>query len=274
MSTSTTAPDHSPEHVADPPTAPPPSEARRALSGLWPLAAAGAGLTSFVFTSFISRFLTDAETEGGVAAVYAAVEDDGVRTHVGVVAAFLCVAFLAVFAADFGRFLAARAPQGSLAAQVARLGVAASVATVALAASLKAIYRGGLPDHGDAGMYTEQAVVTFQILVDQYQWAAYWTLALAMGAVVVLGLGGQGPAAVVRLAVGRADRLRGRHDRGARPAVLRRRRRPGVAGRHHGRPAPHADAPGLTRASAPGPARGDRGARRARPTAASAARTA
>ena len=37
-------------------------------------------------------------------------------------------------------------------------------------------------------MYTKEAVVTFQILVDQYQWAAYWTLALAMGAVVVLGL--------------------------------------------------------------------------------------
>ena len=165
-----------------------PSEARRALSGLWPLAAAGAGVTSAVFTMFTSRFMTDAETEGGVAAVFAAVDGDGTRTHLGVVAAFLCVGFLAVFAAGFGRFLNARAPEGSLAAQVARIGLSASVATVALAASLKAIYRGGLPDHGDAGMYTEEAVVTFQILVDQYQWAAYWTLVLAMAAVVVLGL--------------------------------------------------------------------------------------
>jgi hypothetical protein len=164
------------------------SEARRALSGRWPLAAAGAGITSFVFTSLTSRFMTDAETEGGVAAVYAAVEGDGTRTHLGVVAAFLCVGFLAVFAAGFGRFLAARAPQGSLAVQVARLGLTASVATVALAASLKAIYRDGLPDHGDSGMYTKEAVVTFQILIDQYQWAAYWTIALTMAAVVVLGL--------------------------------------------------------------------------------------
>ena len=164
------------------------SETRRALSGRWPLAAAGAGVTSAVFTMFTSRFLTEAETEGGVAAVYAAVQDDGTRTHVGIVAAFLCVGFLAVFAAGFGRFLTARAPEGSLAASVARTGLSAAVATVALAASLKAIYRGGLPDHGDAGMYTEEAVVTFQILVDQYQWAAYWTIALAMGAVVVLGL--------------------------------------------------------------------------------------
>ena len=182
MSTSTTVP-------VQPSTRPvEQSEARRALSGRWPLAAAGAGVTSAVFTMFTSRFLTEAETAGGVAAVYAAVQDDGTRTHVGIVAAFLCVGFLAVFAAGFGRFLTARAPEGSLAASVARSGLSAAVATVALAASLKAIYRGGLPDHGDAGMYTEEAVVTFQILVDQYQWAAYWTIALAMGAVVVLGL--------------------------------------------------------------------------------------
>ncbi len=180
MSTSTTVPVQ--------PITTAPSEARRALSGLWPLAAAGAGVTSAVFTMFTSRFMTDSETEGGVAAVYAAVDGDGARTHVGVVAAFLCVIFLAVFAAGFGRFLAARAPHGSLAAQLARVGLGASVATVALAASLKAIYRDGLPDHGDAGMYTKEAVVTFQILIDQYQWAAYWTLALAMAAVVVLGL--------------------------------------------------------------------------------------
>ena len=170
------------------PTSTPQSEARRALSGLWPLAAAGAGIASFVFTSFTSRFMTDTETAGGVSAVYAAVEGDGTRTHLGVVAAFVSVVLLAVFAAGFSRFLTARAPQGSLAAQVARLGLTASVATVALAASLKAIYRDGLPDHGDAGMYTKEAVVTFQILIDQYQWAAYWTIALAMGAVVVLGL--------------------------------------------------------------------------------------
>jgi len=182
MSTSTTVP-------VQPTTTPAAqSEARRALSGLWPLAAAGAGVSSAVFTMFTSRFMTDAETEGGVGAVFAAVDGDGTRTHLGVVAAFLCVGFLAVFAAGFGRFLTARAPEGSLAAQVARIGLSASVATVALAASLKAIYRGGLPDHGDAGMYTKEAVVTFQILIDQYQWAAYWTLALAMGAVVVLGL--------------------------------------------------------------------------------------
>jgi hypothetical protein len=164
------------------------SDARRALSGWWPFAAAGAGVTSAVFTLFSSRFVTEAETAGGAAAVYAAVDGDGARTHVGVAAAFLCVVLLAVFAAGFGRFLAARAP-GSLAAQVARTGLTASVATVALAASLKAVYRGGLPDHGDAGMYTEEAVATLQILVDQYQWAAYWTVALAMGAVAVLALG-------------------------------------------------------------------------------------
>jgi hypothetical protein len=62
------------------------------------------------------------------------------------------------------------------------------VATVAVAAALKAVYRGGLPDHMDSAMYTREAVVSLQILVDQYQWAAYWTVVLAMGAVAVLGL--------------------------------------------------------------------------------------
>jgi hypothetical protein len=93
------------------PTSTAPSEARRALSGPWPLAAAGAGTASFVVTSCTSRSMTDTETAGGVSAVYAAVEGDGTRTH------------LAVFAADFSRFLTARAPQGSPAAQVARLGL-------------------------------------------------------------------------------------------------------------------------------------------------------
>lgn len=132
--------------------------------------------------------MTEAETAGGVEGVYAAVKDDGLQTHLGIVAAFVCVGLLAVFAAGFGRFLTARAPEGSLSAGVARLGLGATVATVALAGSLKAIYRGGLPDHGDAGMYTQDAVAVLQIVVDQYQWAAYWTLALAMGAVAVLGL--------------------------------------------------------------------------------------
>ena len=191
MSTSTTVPT---QPTATPTTAPTnaPTEqqsaARRTLAGWWPLAAAGAGVTSFVFTSLSSRLLTDEQTRDGVDAVYAAVDQDGGRTHVGIVMAFLCVGLLAVFAAGFGRFLTARAPEGSLAAQVARLGLNASVATVALAASLKAIFRGGLPDHGDHAMYTKEAVVTLQILVDQYQWAAYWTIALAMGAVAVLGL--------------------------------------------------------------------------------------
>lgn len=165
-----------------------PSRARAALSGRWPLAGAGAGVCAFVFTTFSSRFMTEAETSRGVDGVYAAVQDDGLRTHLGIVAAFVGVLLLAVFAAGFGRFLTARSPEGSLSAAVARIGLGASVATVALAASLKAIYRGGLPDHGDAAMYTQDSVAVLQIVVDQYQWAAYWTLALAMGAVAVLGL--------------------------------------------------------------------------------------
>ncbi|CAA9320749.1 MAG: hypothetical protein AVDCRST_MAG24-328, partial [uncultured Nocardioidaceae bacterium] len=50
---------------------------------------------------------------------------------------------------------------------------------------------------------------------------------------------------VVRLALGGAHHVRGRHDPGTGPAVLRGRRRPGLARRHHGRPAPPAQAPGL-----------------------------
>lgn len=175
-----------------PSTAPRPdtgrSAARRALDGRWPLAAIGAGLSSFVFLNLSSHFLEEDVTSGGVDAVVAAVDGDGAQTHLGLVAAFLTVGLLAVFAVGFGRFLVARAPEGSAAAQVARLGLTATVATVSLAAGLKAIYRGGLPDHLDSVMYTPESVATLQILVDQYQWASYWTLVLAMGAVAVLGL--------------------------------------------------------------------------------------
>lgn len=169
------------------PTAPAQSEARRALSGAWPLAALGAGVSTFVFTTLSSHWMNDASKEG-VSGVFAAVEGDGGKTHLGIVAGFVSVLLLAVFAVGFGRFLAARAPKDSVPAAVARLGLNVTVATVALAASLKAIYRGGLPDHADHTMYTKEAVVVLQILVDQYQWAAYWTLVLAMVAVAVLGL--------------------------------------------------------------------------------------
>lgn len=164
------------------------SAARATLEGRWPLAALGAGLSTFVFLNLSSHFLEDDVTSGGVDAVVAAVAGDGAQTHLGLVAAFLTVGLLAVFAVGFGRFLVARAPEGSTSAQVARLGLTATVATVSLAAGLKAIYRGGLPDHVDSGMYTPESVAVLQILVDQYQWAAYWTLVLAMGAVAVLGL--------------------------------------------------------------------------------------
>jgi hypothetical protein len=59
---------------------------------------------------------------------------------------------------------------------------------VAVAASFKAIVRGGLPSHGDHVMYTQEAVATLQILVDQFQYAAFWGMTLVMGAVAVLSL--------------------------------------------------------------------------------------
>jgi hypothetical protein len=37
-------------------------------------------------------------------------------------------------------------------------------------------------------MYTKQAVATLQILVDQFQYAAFWGMTLVMGAVAVLAL--------------------------------------------------------------------------------------
>lgn len=168
-------------------TAPAQSEARRALSGAWPLAAFGAAVTTFVFTTLSSHWLEEGDT-GSVASVYAAVDGDGSKTQLGVVTGFLSVLLLAVVAVGFGRFLTARAPQHSAAAQLARLGMNAAVGTVAVAAALKAVYRGGLPDHMDHTMYTRESVAVLQIVVDQYQWAAYWTLVLAMAAAAWLGL--------------------------------------------------------------------------------------
>ena len=178
MTTSTTVP-------TQPTTSPvEQSEARRALSGLWPLAAAGAGVhvrrLHHVHVALHDRRRDRAAASPGVRRG----RRRRTRTHLGVVAAFLCVGFLAVFAAGFGRFLAARAPQGSLAAAVARIGLCGlgrdrrpgrrrSRRSTAAAC----------PTTATPGCTRRRPSSRFQILVDQYQWAAYWTLALAMGAV-------------------------------------------------------------------------------------------
>ena len=169
-------------------TAPAPSEARRALDGRWPLAGLVAAGTGLAFALFSSRYLGEDVTSQGPSAVYDAIKDDGLRAQIGVVTGFATVLALAVFGTGLLRFLAARAPQGSLAVPVARTGLIATVATLSVAASLKAIVRGGLPSHGDHVMYTEEAVSTLQILVDQFQYAAFWGMTLVMGATAVLAL--------------------------------------------------------------------------------------
>jgi hypothetical protein len=164
------------------------SEVRQSLDGRWPLAGAVAAVSAGAFALFSSTLLDDEVAAQGSGAVYEAIADSGTVFHVGIVTGFTAVVALAVFGAGFLRFLAARAPQGSLAEPVARLGLGATVATVAVAAALKAIVRGGLPSHVDHGMYTQESVATLQILVDQFQYAAFWGMTLVMGAVAVLSL--------------------------------------------------------------------------------------
>lgn len=162
------------------------SEVRRTLNGRWPLAGAVAAVASGAFALFSSTYVGEDVTSKGSGAVYDAIAASGTLFHVGIVTGFTAVVALAVFGAGFLRFLAARAPQGSLAEPVARLGLGVTVATVAVAAALKAIVRGGLPSHGDHTMYTEESVATLQILIDQFQYAAFWGMTLVMGAVAVL----------------------------------------------------------------------------------------
>jgi hypothetical protein len=166
----------------------PQSETRRTLSGAWPLVGPVAAAAGIAFALFSSTLLEEDVTSQGPAAVYDAIAGDGTLYHVGIITGFATMIALAVFGAGLLRFLTTRAPQDSLTVPVARLGVGATVATLAVAASLKAIVRGGLPSHMDHSMYTEESVATLQILIDQFQYAAFWGMTLVMGAVAVLAL--------------------------------------------------------------------------------------
>ena len=183
MSTSTTA---SIPTTSTDPTAQ--SDVRRSLNGLWPLAGAVAAVASGAFALYSSTYIEDDVAAAGSAAVYDHIAGEGTLLHIGIVTGFTAMVALAVFAAGFVRFLAARDQSGSLAVPVAGIGLGVTVATVAVAASIKAIVRGGLPSHGDHRMYTEESVATLQILIDQFQYAAFWGMTLVMGAVVVLSL--------------------------------------------------------------------------------------
>lgn len=169
--------------------APAAPEARRSpLAGRWPLAAFVAAVSIGAYPMVGAVYLEDDTTGGGLSAVYDAVSDQGVGQHVSMDLAFVGALAMAVFGAGFVRFLAARTPVGSLAATVGRLGVGAAVGLLVAVASLKAVYRGGLPDHGDHTMYTPDSVAALNPFIDQFQYTGLWPMTLTMGAVAVLAL--------------------------------------------------------------------------------------
>ena len=161
------------------------SDASR-LRGRWPIAAFVAGPALVVFTTVGAKYFEKDTTEQGNAAVYEQIKDLGTGQHVSMSLAFVGAIALALFAQGLVRFFDSRTPAGSGAGSLARLGVTSAVGLAVLIASVKAIYRGGLPDHMDSGMYTQDSVVTLHIFVDQLQYVALWPLTFAMLAAVAL----------------------------------------------------------------------------------------
>jgi hypothetical protein len=158
------------------------------LGGRWPWAGLVAATTLFAFPAVGSEFYQEEVTDGGVGAVYDTVAGNGTLQHVAMVLAFTGAVALGLFGAGFVRFLAARTPRASSAGQLARIGMSAAIGLSIAVAVLKAIYRGGLPDHGDHTMYTKDAVAVLDVVVGQFQYTGLWPLTLVMAAVAALAL--------------------------------------------------------------------------------------
>jgi hypothetical protein len=156
------------------------------LRGRWPFAAFVAGVGLIGLWAVGGKFFESDVTDQGNAAVYDGIKDIGTGVHVSLSMAFVGLIAFAVFAQGFVRFLDSRTPAGSGAGSLARLGITAALATTTLVVAFKAVYRGGLPDHGDSSMYTEDSVATLHIINDQLQYTGLWPLTFAMLAVVVL----------------------------------------------------------------------------------------
>jgi hypothetical protein len=179
------APAASPNVVASLPTGEP---GRGELTGRWPWAGVVAAGALFAFPAIGSEFYQQEVTDGGVAAVYDVVAPNGTLQHVAMVLAFTGAVALGLFGAGLVRFLATRTPLGSSAGQLARIGISSAVGLSIAVAVLKAIYRGGLPDHGDHTMYTKDAVAVLDVVVGQFQYTGLWPLTLVMAAVSSLAL--------------------------------------------------------------------------------------
>jgi hypothetical protein len=156
------------------------------LGGRWPWAGLLAAVTLFAFPAVGSKFYEEEITEGGVGAVYDHIADTGTLQHVAMALAFTGAVALGLFGAGFVRFLTSRTPRGSSAGQLARIGMSAAVGLTIAVAVLKAIYRGGLPDHVDHAMYTKEAVAVLDVVVGQFQYTGLWPLTLVMAAVTAL----------------------------------------------------------------------------------------
>lgn len=181
-------------HHADRPTVTPSGEetfdsvaaAPSRLAGKWPFAGFVAAVAGFAFTVVGSKYYEASVTDKGVDGVYDYIKDTGAGQHVAMDLAFLTAITLGLFAAGFVRFIASRTPAGSGASALAKIGMTGAVTLTVLIASLKAIYRGGLPDHMDHTMYTKDSVAVLDVLVGQVQYTALWPLALVMFAVLAL----------------------------------------------------------------------------------------
>jgi len=165
--------------------APTVSEADR-LRGRWPIAAFVAGPGLIAFWAVGGKYFESDVTDQGNGAVYEGIKDLGTGTHVSLSLGFIGVVAFALFAQGLIRFFDSRTPAGSGAGSLARLGVTLALGLSVLVASFKAVYRGGLPDHGDSAMYTDDSVATLHIINDQLQYTGLWPLTFAMLAVVVL----------------------------------------------------------------------------------------
>jgi len=149
---------------------------------LWGTAAGVLGLVGHVFTM---QDIDDAARKAGGEELVAAVTRGGY--HAGVVAGFLALGCLLVFAAGLQRWQQRSAPD-SLAARVASLGLVASAGAMIVGYGVKGMLAIYLPDGINEGTQSVDQLVTLMAIDDLMPFVAWTGVAVAAAALAVCGL--------------------------------------------------------------------------------------
>ncbi|HEX3724390.1 MAG TPA: hypothetical protein VHV31_16500 [Nitrolancea sp.] len=140
----------------------------------WPLWGVAAGVLGYVGHLLTMASPTDQQKAAGASIVG---QLDRTKYYIGVVAGFLAVFCLLVFAAGWRRWVAAGT--SSLTAEMVPLALVASAGAMILAYGIKGMLATYLPGGIDAGTYPQEGLYTLYILDDLAPFIAWFGVSMA-----------------------------------------------------------------------------------------------